>query len=789
MNTFPFDMYPSAMDIGLLLSPLTPVQNNLNSTACSLRGQSSSTPRSMVPPQILLSNSNGEPTLNQSQSDEELARYLAASNSDPRSVSSWDNSNHPDFGLLPDPKYAESSEVTESYDYSSTPLDQLDLELELELSEHSHSPNLYGSNSPQMYDPYYDPGSHTPTPPFYGNATNNPNPNSDSLDNFDLDYSSAPSTVPSTVYHSPSALNFASPMPFQSPSALDYDTDLPTLSSSNSPGTYPIPLEYQLPPIYPQPSSPYTPEAESDLGLGMISTESTRNAPNSSNVQYTYTYTSPTQSNHSLPFSIDDSNGMDITKALIHSPLQQSQDQHFINMSDLTTDSPRSASGSGSAYYAYADEDRDVMDGRKRKREFRAGDDSVQSVGGRRMKAKTEVVEVKPKVKRETKRERDARADEEMKVEAETQRRLTRSKRDAAVAAIARMTAPTKRKRVFDDEDADADGEDEDAEGEIDSDVEPLDVESDVGDDADSDRDPAYEPSPSPSPLPHMLEFEYDSRGLPLSKNNDHDADSEPDSDTDAEFLAAVASVSKKSANKRPGPIDSRKRRSGKKARNTSIGAADGLELLAGVLGLGGVNHEYDESGSAEGCGGVRRKKNNPIPLPIVIPNLTKKSRGRKVPAVSEDAQLTVSNKKRKMKVLDKDDQDTSRSSFSHPARSPSPTPSFAPSSASDDEGNAKKRKAQLKSKSRKGKPGPALSERTYMCKVPGCGKCFVRGEHLKRHVRSIHTYEKRECRLHSCLLHCTDVFILAAHLCPYPDCGKSFSRRDNLGQHARLHL
>lgn len=28
---------------------------------------------------------------------------------------------------------------------------------------------------------------------------------------------------------------------------------------------------------------------------------------------------------------------------------------------------------------------------------------------------------------------------------------------------------------------------------------------------------------------------------------------------------------------------------------------------------------------------------------------------------------------------------------------------------------------------------------------VPGCGKCFKRSEHLKRHVRSIHTNEKRE--------------------------------------------
>lgn len=33
---------------------------------------------------------------------------------------------------------------------------------------------------------------------------------------------------------------------------------------------------------------------------------------------------------------------------------------------------------------------------------------------------------------------------------------------------------------------------------------------------------------------------------------------------------------------------------------------------------------------------------------------------------------------------------------------------------------------------------------RSYVCRVNGCGKCFQRGEHLKRHIRSIHTNDKR---------------------------------------------
>ncbi len=41
---------------------------------------------------------------------------------------------------------------------------------------------------------------------------------------------------------------------------------------------------------------------------------------------------------------------------------------------------------------------------------------------------------------------------------------------------------------------------------------------------------------------------------------------------------------------------------------------------------------------------------------------------------------------------------------------------------------------------------GVQKNVRMYRCTVDGCYKCFARGEHLKRHVRSIHTNEKREC-------------------------------------------
>lgn len=34
--------------------------------------------------------------------------------------------------------------------------------------------------------------------------------------------------------------------------------------------------------------------------------------------------------------------------------------------------------------------------------------------------------------------------------------------------------------------------------------------------------------------------------------------------------------------------------------------------------------------------------------------------------------------------------------------------------------------------------------KKIFVCRVPGCDKCFRRSEHLKRHIRSIHTHDKR---------------------------------------------
>ncbi|KAF9929216.1 hypothetical protein FBU30_001776 [Linnemannia zychae] len=73
------------------------------------------------------------------------------------------------------------------------------------------------------------------------------------------------------------------------------------------------------------------------------------------------------------------------------------------------------------------------------------------------------------------------------------------------------------------------------------------------------------------------------------------------------------------------------------------------------------------------------------------------------------------------------------------------------------------------KAKQRRASLSPDTPSRVFHCMADDCGKLFKRSEHLKRHVRSVHTLEK-------------------PFICPYKDCPKSFSRSDNLNQHIRVH-
>ncbi|KAF5332166.1 hypothetical protein D9611_008112 [Ephemerocybe angulata] len=186
-----------------------------------------------------------------------------------------------------------------------------------------------------------------------------------------------------------------------------------------------------------------------------------------------------------------------------------------------------------------------------------------------------------------------------------------------------------------------------------------------------------------------------------------------------------------------------------------------------------GASHTLDENGHYGATATLarpgRKRKNSTIPLPVPVPHLIKKSRGRKVPYVpveSPEVQHTMDSSSSFASTS------FASQSVMEEAQSASGSASNTLSSVSPASGGPS-RTARTTSRGRRASLPYSLGEggkRAYMCEVPGCGKCFVRGEHLKRHVRSIHTYDK-------------------PHPCPYNGCDKTFSRRDNLGQHVRIHL
>ncbi|KAF8549867.1 hypothetical protein OG21DRAFT_1514692 [Imleria badia] len=114
--------------------------------------------------------------------------------------------------------------------------------------------------------------------------------------------------------------------------------------------------------------------------------------------------------------------------------------------------------------------------------------------------------------------------------------------------------------------------------------------------------------------------------------------------------------------------------------------------------------------------------------VPVPIPNLTKKSRGRKVPTTFNGEPIYAASRDKTKKGV-----------------------------------------------------------RTYTCHADGCGKCFVRGEHLKRHIRlDVFSFLCFFVLPRRSPAHLS--FLFEAWMCTYENCTRAFSRRDNLNQHLRIH-
>ncbi|KAL1932540.1 hypothetical protein VTP01DRAFT_8218 [Rhizomucor pusillus] len=110
----------------------------------------------------------------------------------------------------------------------------------------------------------------------------------------------------------------------------------------------------------------------------------------------------------------------------------------------------------------------------------------------------------------------------------------------------------------------------------------------------------------------------------------------------------------------------------------------------------------------------------------------------------------------------------SSSTSASSESSSASPAAPAAPASSTPAAAGGKAK--QTRSRGRRVSSNPAAAgQKMFTCTHDDCGKVFKRSEHLKRHIRSIHTLEK-------------------PFECPYHSCSKRFSRSDNLNQHIRIH-
>ncbi|PPQ65692.1 hypothetical protein CVT24_012111 [Panaeolus cyanescens] len=203
-------------------------------------------------------------------------------------------------------------------------------------------------------------------------------------------------------------------------------------------------------------------------------------------------------------------------------------------------------------------------------------------------------------------------------------------------------------------------------------------------------------------------------------------------------------------------PLKSTTKRKARRGRGKAKGSA--ALALAVVTQLGTSARDADDVDPValyqEGklnLLGIRKRKNNPIPLPIPVPNLNKKSRGRKVPYVApggEDENSTKTNSNlNELSPASAAPFEMGHEDFrSETQRAVSVDASVAVSEDGNSYGvSTRGRRRSSVSSTAPQVLDPLADKRTYVCDVAGCGKCFVRGEHLKRHIRSIHTYEKRE--------------------------------------------
>ncbi|KAG6817130.1 hypothetical protein H0H87_012321 [Tephrocybe sp. NHM501043] len=217
--------------------------------------------------------------------------------------------------------------------------------------------------------------------------------------------------------------------------------------------------------------------------------------------------------------------------------------------------------------------------------------------------------------------------------------------------------------------------------------------------------------SPPISKRPRFLPEKTKEEDITLQHGEDNDGEESDVTDSDAYSPSCSPSVDTESDYSESASLSlPHVSRKPTKKSILKMSAADALAQLSGSTSSAMSLDPVGEWVPTDSSGLTLSRRNRPIPVPVPVPHLIKKSRGRKVPYVNT----------RVARGLPVED----------------------PIYDGDDDGNAG-RGSSRPGRGRGG--GRSGSGRSFVCTVEGCGKCFIRGEHLKRHIRSIHTNDKHK--------------------------------------------
>lgn len=154
-------------------------------------------------------------------------------------------------------------------------------------------------------------------------------------------------------------------------------------------------------------------------------------------------------------------------------------------------------------------------------------------------------------------------------------------------------------------------------------------------------------------------------------------------------------------------------------------------EYRFGAQEASGEEERTDDDGDSDYVDGNGRRRLRRRAAPLVVPSQAARVTALTTPVVSSSMASPVSQAVR----------DASRSSMMRMQRPSAPVPVPVPNLTKKSRG----RRVPTNPGIVVTPDGAARRTRGYTCRVAGCGKCFARGEHLKRHIRSIHTNEKRK--------------------------------------------